>query len=593
MPDLTAASPLGRVLLVIAAVSTLLSAESRAQNSSDRSLIELEALREERGREQQQAALRGGLTGAGAAIPLETALDPATYVLGPGDTFGVSIGGAIPIQFLVPVAADGTLVIPDAGRFEAAGRTLAAVQREVESGLQRAFRNVQTAVVLAQPRPFLVHVAGSVPRPGRHAVRPAARVEDALVIALEGASPLEAVQASDPFAIALRSVLLERADGASEVLDLRRYYALGDLSQNPMLRGGDVLRVRSFLQENGVRVEGAVPQGGVFDLRPGDTAVDLLALALADTDLSVLGPVRYVSRGAKEGRPLAPSEWSTVQLQPGDRLLVAEAEPDAGEAEVAGRVVFPGTFPITIGTTSVGDLVEMAGGFRRDALRSGLYLERRGTRDESELGGTALRRRQASFVDATTFEQLLAAESSSAVTGSLSFSGRQYLAAQRLRYPRVALSAGPAGLDAASAEVLIRDGDRLVVPTDVGGVLVLGQVGMPGYVPYLPGADAAYYVAQAGGRVAGAADVFVQSAPTQPYERSDAVPVEPGAVVFVDREAVGETLAQQQVLVQESQFDLQEQREAREARYRLLTTGLQVVSTAVAVVTTYLLIDRN
>ena len=594
MPIAFAASRPGRVFLALVASFALAGLPAYAQSTTDRSLIELEKLRAETGREQQQASLRGGLSSlaGGAAVPLETAIDPATYVLGPGDVFSVSVGGAIPVLLPIPVAADGTLVIPDVGRFVAAGRTLAAVEAEIAVGLRRSFRNVQTEIALAQPRPFLVHVAGAVPNPGRHAVRPAARVEDALVIALAGASPLE-METEGRFTLALRSIVLERADGSSQTIDLRRYYALGDLSQNPMMRGGDVLRVRSFLEEDGVSVGGAVPQPGVVDLRPGDTAADVLALAAGSEDFSSLGPVRYVARGSKAARTLDRSEWASVTLAPGDRLLVADLDPDAGVAVVLGRVTFPGSFPIAVGTTTVGDLVAMAGGFREDALLTGAYLERRGSSEESRvLPGTSQRRLLAEEARSAELDLLLAAEAAAEGPSALPFSSRQYLATQRIRFPRLPVVTDGDGFDAATLSIRLQDGDQLVVPADAGGVLVLGQVAAPGYAPFLPGADAAHYVAQAGGQAPGASGVFVQAAPDAPYRTAGRDALMPGAVVFVDREAIGGTLDQQLLLLQEEQFALQQQQARRDARFRLFTTGLQVVSTAVGIVTTYLLIDQ-
>ncbi|MEM9999042.1 MAG: polysaccharide biosynthesis/export family protein, partial [Bacteroidota bacterium] len=221
----------------------------------------------------QQVAASGG--GPGAAIALEGALEPSAYIVGPGDVFTISAGGGIPVVQSATVSADGLLVFPSLGAFEADGKTLQAVQSDVRAALSQAYRNVPTNVTLRSPRQFFVHVSGAVPEPGRWLVGPVARVEDALRAALGGVSPLalrnqgglregetfirvpanmtaevvtapveevglgsSLMEAPEESLPALRNVLVMHKDGSRSRIDLMRYYATGDTRFNPYLRDG-------------------------------------------------------------------------------------------------------------------------------------------------------------------------------------------------------------------------------------------------------------------------------------------------------------------------------------------------------------------
>ncbi len=596
-------------LLVLPAVAS-------AQTDSVLSLEEQQALASEQAR--LQATSRILATGG---VPLEGSIDPDAYVVGPGDVFSVSIGGALPLQLTPVVTADGTLVLPETGSFAVAGLTLAAARALVENGLRRAYRNVNTNVALAQPRQFYVHVSGEVERPGRHVAVPVARVEDALAAAMGGGSPLQAFEdrrrtlpswASLP---ALRSVEVQRG-GERLVVDLMRYYATGDTDFNPYLQDGDRLYVPAF-QSNGQAVFVERERGGIdrgeagnlgaagspgaarpsspqaFDYRPDDTVATLLLVAggpelLAQTDSvrllrtrsdGTLDVVRLDVRALRDGR--APA----VPLQPRDRLLLPSASARAGAVEAAGFVRYPGTYPVVVGETTLRDLVGAAGGIRPDGLLRAAYLERREQAEPAD--GQAFDALADPQLRAARFEQEVAEQ---ARLSDLSFVSRQYLTRTLIEYQRVSLTPGsdPASIPA----VPLRDGDRFVVPRDPGGVLVVGQVLNPGYVPFRPGAGAEHYVEQAGGRGPAAAETYLREAGSGALLPPGRVPIQSGDALFVDRIPIADTESLQALALQERQFEFQQQRESADRRFRYVQTGLAVLGTALSVVTTYLLITN-
>ena len=530
---------------------------------------------------------------APAGLALEGAVDADTYEVGPGDVFTVSIGGSVPRQLTATVSADGLLAVPEAGTFRAAGRTLAAVRREVGAALQRQFRNVPADLVLTAPREFYVHVSGAVPAPGRVAVPALARVEDALAEAAGGVSPRELAAYDVPTARrverrpALRNVRLVGQDGAEVRVDLMRYFVTGDTRFNPTLSDGATVRLPAFDPDReGIAVGGAVDRPGTYDARPGDTAADLLAVAAGPDAGGRVAAVRRTRPGAGSTEvPLA--EAARLDLQARDQLYVVALEPDAGLAVVAGAVRYPGTYPVVSGRTPLAALVEMAGGLRDDALVRAAYLERTARAEpEDEYAAET-----SPFGRDLTSRQL---DSTDVAVGGLSgfgLLGRRFYAQEVLRTPRVSVDV-PAALAGAEA-VVLRDGDRLVVPFDLGAVRVFGQVAEAGYVPFVEGRTAGGYVEAAGGRGPSATAIYVVEAGTGRFVEGPDTPVRPGDAVFVDRTPTADSPQVEQLAIQERQLELQDRRDRQQVRFQLLQGAITAVSAVATLLIAYATVTRD
>ncbi len=541
-------------------------------------------------------------------IALEGPVDAATYRVGPGDVFSISIGGSVPRQTEVVVSADGTLAVPEAGSFPVAGRTLSAVQSTVAAALRQRYLNVPTDVTLAAPREFYVHVSGAVPLPGRQLVTAVSRVSDALELAAGGVSAralAEYGRLTTPTVSAeedreeqarlqqqrlslsnatvqqralaergevwpdarrlpaLRSVRVRHLDGSETLVDLLRYFVTGEVAFNPTLSDGDAVHLPWFdPSREGVSVSGVVDRPGVYDVRPSDTALDLLVAATGNDVFDRFAAVR-LTRAGGSGAPLDVPlpDAGAVLVGPRDQLYAVSVAPDAGVAEAVGAVRFPGLYPITGGTTTLRDLVEMAGGLRTDALPRGAYLERRARALPAALAGDE------------------------ATLSDLSLFGRQFITTELARTPRQ-----PVDLTAERAAVPLIDGDRLVVPRDLGGVRVFGQVSEQGYVPFVSGETAGYYVAAAGGAGPSATEVYVVEAGSGRVVVGAGIEVREGDAVFVDRRPTAEDPTLAQIALQEERA---EQEASRNRRQFLIQTISTTISTLGFLISTYFLIQNN
>jgi polysaccharide biosynthesis/export protein len=186
------------------------------------------------------------------------------------------------------VQADGTMYYPHAGVVEVAGKTLPELRALLTERLRKFIENPQLDVRVAAFRGRRVQVTGDVLQPSTLPVTDVPlRVQDAIALA-KGLGP----------SAWSRGVTLTR-DGKLYRLDLQALYDEGDVSQNWLLRDGDVVHVPSR-EENKVFVLGEVRQPSSKVMARGRMS---LAEALGDSagldPLTSNGAV-YVFRGRYE-----------------------------------------------------------------------------------------------------------------------------------------------------------------------------------------------------------------------------------------------------------------------------------------------------
>ena len=535
--------------------------------------------------------LRQRLSSTNVPIPLEGALDPDTYIVGPGDLFNVSIGGPEPILLTYPVSADGYLSLTDVGSVLVAGKTLGDAKTQALSILRPNFENVHIDVSLAQPRQFYVHVSGAVPVPGRYLATPVARLAGILELAY--ADTTRAPVFNTKYRPSLRNVTLIRNNDTVLSVDLQRYFATGDTRHNPYLNDGDIISVPTFDPNyEAVFIDGAVAFPGIYDFRTGDTVSDLLALTTGEMTPATTRTIRLTHR-EDDGTSttslfMAPDSTMAAddarKISPLDHMYVLPEETIRGTASVEGWVLYPGTYPIIPNQSTLRGLLNLAGGLRPGALLRGAYLERNVLPDPTVHPDQSNR-----FETPATRPEFLRSDTTIILQNmrlaEFDFISRAYFAQEYRLQNRVSVDIETA-LDPDTSPVYLQDGDRLVVPHDEQTVYVFGQVTRPGYVSYQPGRMAQYYIDVVGGKGALAGDAFVVKAGTGQYLGADTAVVESGDLIFLDRRIDLAESADLQRLI------LEEERSRKDARIRSAQAIAQIVTTVALVVTTYLNIRK-
>ncbi len=155
------------------------------------------------------------------------------------------------------VAPDGNIFFPYVGLVKAVGRTLEDIRLEITERLAKYIENPQLDVKVAAFRSQKVMVVGEVRQPG---VLP---ITDVPLTVLEAISR---VGGGSPEAD-LQNVIVTR-QGELHKLDLQSLYDVGDLSQNLLLRDGDVVHVPDR-NRNRIYVLGEVVKPATYAMNKG------------------------------------------------------------------------------------------------------------------------------------------------------------------------------------------------------------------------------------------------------------------------------------------------------------------------------------
>ncbi len=487
------------------------------------------------------------------AVPVARTVDAEQYVCGAGDVLALSLTQPVNLDAVLPVSADGMLLIPRVGAVPVAGRSLAQARAEVFAALKKKYSAAEGTLALAQPRAIIVNIQGEVKSPGLLQVTAATPVSTALQLAdiekQEAAqSPLALLQgetraaapgyrqrlgsryfgAQEMEARAMRRIVIQHADGSISRADLTMYEATRDGKYDPFLREGDVVVVPH--REQGapsISVLGAVLRPGVFEFVAGDRLSDLLRMGFGldpqktalSAELTHAGgePMKIDISSLRDG-------GGDMPLRGGDRLFVyADAPRGTGGAAAAdGELKKPGVYPIDPGRTTLSQLVDMAGGFTAGAWPGLAELYRR----QTGVDGFALeeaREKDRNF------------EKSSLVYEDTLYWGLT----ARLREGRVAVDFHRLFVRGdRSADVTLEDGDILLVPRNTGTVYVYGQVNNGGFIPWTDGHDFEWYVERAGGFGESASEsrARVIKANTRAWLDPDDAVIEPGDIIYVPHE---------------------------------------------------------
>jgi polysaccharide export outer membrane protein len=161
-------------------------------------------------------------------------VDPA-YVIGPEDALDIAVWKDDTLKAATLVRPDGGISFPLAGDFIVAGKTAAQVRDELVRRLEKFIPEPVVTVSVVRVASVRVYVIGRVNKPGDYQVGRNIDVLQALSLA----------GGMTPFANEDDIRIIRKVDGASISIPFQysRIRKGGDLSQNIMLRSGDVLLV--------------------------------------------------------------------------------------------------------------------------------------------------------------------------------------------------------------------------------------------------------------------------------------------------------------------------------------------------------------
>lgn len=401
------------------------------------------------------------------------------YVILPGDRITVRVWGARNYDDVLFVDQQGNIFLPEVGPVQVAGLKQAALSGSVRAKLASVFpENVNIYVNLQSAQPVAVYVAGNVPNPGRYAGGP----QDSVMSYLDRAGGILPEQGS------YRNIKILRGRQVIGRVDLYNYMMRGELP-HIRLKDGDTILVEPFGMS--VAAYGLLRQPARYEFRGAASGKDLLAYALP------MNGVSHVSVGGmRNGEPfnvyVTLEDFRNLRLEDGDRVeFVADTRGRTIMVAASGAIHGASRFPV-LKQTRLKTLLEYIAVEPELADIRSIYIRRRSVAAEQKIIlADALRRLEQSALTATS--------------ASVDEAGIRVKEAELIQnFVQRASQMEPDGVlvvsrDGRISDVLLEEGDEIVIPRKTDVVHVSGEVLIPAAVTWEKDLSLKGYLDGAGG----------------------------------------------------------------------------------------------
>lgn len=416
---------------------------------------------------------------------LDGTIDADEYMVGPGDEFVISILSSRSQQITAAILPDGRLLINTVGVIDLKNKNLNESYELILKKVKEVYNSRDINVILSNIRSFKVTVSGETFTQVTVPATSTERVNE--VINKAGGFEKKS---------SLRNIRLIRKDSVI-IVDLIKFFNIGDKSSNPYVIGGDHIIVPPANKNSLIGINGEVPKQLEVEYTEGDKLSTLFKIAqgfLNSSDLSSVELSRIEGNGVRIERIyLDLTSWSSnlyesesllndIDLQPGDRVYVKKKENwnTPSYIKILGEVKYPGKYTIELGKTRISDILERAGGFNENAYESASILIR-----QKELEREDLELKRIEKIDRSEMTK----------------SELKYYAAKvNERKGLMAVNFVHALEDPTSVDnILLQDKDSIIVPEKIDFISVQGRVNNPGNVQFNSKFTYLDYVALAGG----------------------------------------------------------------------------------------------
>ena len=228
--------------------------------------------------------------------------------------------------------------------------------------------------------------------------------------------------------------------------------------------------------EPGMRVADLIRAGGGLDEAAYGTEAELIRSEVADGQLRRTELIRIDPQKALAGDPAA-----NVALAPFDYLVIKETPlwSRSEQVTVEGEVRFPGTYPIRRGET-LRSVIERAGGLTELAFTEGSLFTRKDLQEREQKQLETLTSRLKRDLATLALQNVQSAPQVAGQVAGATSIGQSLLeelkGAKAVGRLVIDLPAVMAAAPGSASDVLLKDGDRLIVPRKTQEVTVIGEV---------------------------------------------------------------------------------------------------------------------
>jgi protein involved in polysaccharide export with SLBB domain len=399
--------------------------------------------------------------GADAGQNIMLARSNTNYRVTPGDVYTlIYAAGSNQVTYIIVVDSSYRIRVSNLGIVNGSGKTFTQLKSEVETIVANNYPLSGVQLVLTQPSVFQIYVNGEV-----------AAAEEVPAWGLSRLSSL--IEKNSPNNVSsnrinltdyssIRDISIKSSNGQTRVCDLFKAQRYGDISQDPYLRPGDVITFNRIKRI--VTIKGAVERPGTYQLLDGENIRELIEIYGGGftpiADKTKLEMVRLINSTDVAGNKIFLTENNLT-----DNYTLEHYD------EINVPVV-----------TQLQPVMFVEG-----ALNTGIT---------SDLAGTT--RITVRFNSGDTYAALVRRNANWFTP--VSDTQNAYILRKNEHIP---INLNPMLYNTSySDNVLVHEGDILIVPFRQYFISVAGSVPRPGRYPYIPDRDWEYYIGLAGGFIA-------------------------------------------------------------------------------------------
>ena len=460
-------------------------------------------------------------------MPLnEPNMDPS-YILDYGDVLEIQFVGQKSSIVKTPIKRDGSISIPEIGKIYLSGLSLNEASSLINQKINEVFIGVDSFISLINVRDIQIIIAGNVSNPGSYTLSGNTNIFHALHAA-GGPSKNGS----------FRDIEVVRNNEIIESIDLYSTFIYGKTTFNKRLRSGDLVFVKPV--QNLVTIQGAVNRPGIYELLKSEKLSKAVFFAnnlTINADSSEFNLVRIEDGKVTKNKIDGIQDLDNITSQDYDQLNIRKFP--FRNVTIEGAVKNPGEYLLNEGD-GILELIKRAGGYTESAYPFGGVLENEATKKVNQLAKETL---YEDFLD-TTVNQL----------SSLSGDGISMDLIDLLTElknievnGRVSAEFDISKLkDNPSLDLLLQNGDKIMIPEYLDHVYVFGEVSSEGTTRFRANKDFNYFINKKGGltQYASKNDIFVLHPNGETYTISSKnlfmvdrgkVEIFPGSIIYVPR----------------------------------------------------------
>lgn len=389
-----------------------------------------------------------------------------------------------------------------------------------------------------------VEVKGAVYRSGYYEIGKNINTVKDLILAADGVR-------GDAF-LNRAVITREKEDLTTEVISVDIRKLLYENGQDIVLRKNDILYIPALsdLREFGdFVVHGEVARPGTYEYSENTTLEDLIiqaggllesaSIVRVDVARRIIDPNSLtVSRSLSENYSFGIKDGFVIDgeqgfiLKPYDQVYVRRSPGYHAQQNVSvnGELLFPGTYALNKKTERISDLVKRAGNLTPDAYARGARLIRQRSEEELFRSQSALKVANQGGKDSISVKTLDLASTFNVgieLDKALANPGSDY-------------------------DLVLRTGDRLIIPEYENTVKINGAVMYPNTVVYKKGEKLNYYINQAGGFADNAKKnrsfVIYMNGTVSKVKSGDRSAIQPGSEIIIPSKEESRRLSMTEIL---------------------------------------------